>query len=1107
MAMRKDWITEVSKVTDEDLILGIDLGISSCGWALIRDPEKGGGIVALGVRMFDAPETDKERTPTNQLRRTHRGLRRVLRRRRQRMRDIRQLFKAHRLIADDDRGALRIDQLDPWQLRADALERKLTPAELAVALSHIARHRGFKSNSKRDQGANAADETSKMKKQIEGNRKRLGQYRTIGEMFAKDAEFRDRKRNRDGNFDRSVLRDDQLREVRLICDAQRRTGNSLASTELEVAFIDIAFRQLPLQDSEDKVGFCNFEAGERRAAKRSPSFELFRFLSRLATIRLKSHRTERALTPDEVAKAARDFGTQNGMTFKRLRGILGLDTEAFDGIPKDEEGKRDIVNRTPSNGCMQGTNAIRKCLGDELFARLSSSGDQLDRIAFVITFREELASIRRGLEELSLEADAVTALMKGVDEGDFSTFKGAGHLSAKACRAINPHLAEGLTYDKACAKAGYDHAAQAETSIDQIANPIARKAFTEALKQVKAITDEYGMPSRMHIELARDVGKSQEEREEIRKGIEKRNKEKDRLREDFKATVGQEPANAEDLMRFELWREQNGRCIYTDREIHPDAIVSADRTVEVDHILPWSRSGDDSFVNKTLCYASANQQKRGQTPYEWLASDSAKWDGFVARVEANKAMKGRKKRNYLLKDATILETKFRERNLNDTRYATRVLLNALARKYPRDSRMHVFSRPGPLTDRLRRGWGIQGMKKTTDGDRLSDDRHHALDALICAATTQSELQKLTRAFQEAERTGSHRDFSKLDPPWPGFVEETKARMAEVFVSRAERQRARGEGHAATIRSIGEYERKSIMDLTPADLERIKDPERNRPLVESLRSWIEAKKPKDRLPLSPQGDVISKVSLIMRKRAPGDVEAATVAGISTSECSPEVYERKSIMDLKPADLERIKDPERNRHIVDSLRSWIEARKPKDQLPRSPKGDVIRKVSLITSKKIDVLVRDGAADRGDMVRVDLFTKPNRRGKLEYYLVPIYRHQVADKVDWPTPPNHAVVGNTPETEWPNMDQDYSFYASIFPMSFIEIEQKDGTIIDGYFRGLDRNTGAIGISPHYSNSGLTKGIGARTLNTFRKFSVDRLGRRFEINKEHRTWHGKVCI
>jgi CRISPR-associated endonuclease Csn1 len=1028
--MRENWISEVRAVDHEDQILGIDLGIASCGWALIRDPEKGGGIIALGVRMFDAPETDKERTPTNQLRRTHRGLRRVLRRRRQRMRDIRQLFKTHQLIGSDNRDALRIAQLDPWQLRAEALDRKLRPEELAVTLAHIARHRGFKSNSKRDQGANAPDETSKMKKQIEANRKRLGQYRTVGELFAREEEFAQRKRNRDGNFDRSVLRDDQLREVQLICDAQRRAGNAVATAELERAFIDIAFRQLPLQDSEDRVGFCNFEKAERRAAKRSYSFELFRFLSRLTTIRLKSGRAERALTPEEVTKASQDFGTQNGMTFKRFRTILGLDAETFDGIPKDEEGKRDIVNRTPSNGCMQGTNAIRKCLGDPLFAELAASGDQLDRIAFVITFREDIASIKRGLEELRLDTAIVATLMKGVDEGDFSAFKGAGHLSAKACRAITPHLAAGLTYDKACAAAGYDHAAQAETGIDQIANPIARKAFTEALKQVKAIVDKYGMPGRMHIELARDVGKSQEERDDIRKGIEKRNKEKDRLREDFKATVGQDATNAEDLMRFELWREQNGRCMYTDREIHPDAIVSTERTIEVDHLLPWSRSGDDSFVNKTLCYASANQQKKGQTPFEWLGADSEKWDDYVARVETNKAMKGRKKRNYLLKDATILETKFRERNLNDTRYATRVLLNTLARKYPRDSRVHVFSRPGPLTDRLRRGWGIQGMKKTTDGERLSDDRHHALDALICAATTQSELQKLTRAFQDAERAGSHRDFSRLDPPWPGFVEETKAQMAEIFVSRPERQRARGEGHAATIRSIGEIEG-----------------------------------------------------------------------------TQRVYERKSIMDLKPADLERIKDPERNRPIVESLGRWIDAKKPKDQLPRSPKGDVIRKVSLITNKKIDVLVRGGAADRGDMVRVDLFSKPNKRGKAEFYLVPVYRHQIADKMDWPTPPNQAVAGNTPEIDWPSMGNEYSFYASIFPMSFIEIEQRDGTLIDGYFRGLDRNTGAIAVSPHYSNEGLTKGIGARTLNAFRKFSVDRLGRRFEIKREQRTWHGKVCI
>jgi CRISPR-associated endonuclease Csn1 len=62
--------------------LGIDLGIASCGWALIETDVAQGQIIACGARTFDAPETDKERTPTNQLRRQFRGMRRVMRRRR-----------------------------------------------------------------------------------------------------------------------------------------------------------------------------------------------------------------------------------------------------------------------------------------------------------------------------------------------------------------------------------------------------------------------------------------------------------------------------------------------------------------------------------------------------------------------------------------------------------------------------------------------------------------------------------------------------------------------------------------------------------------------------------------------------------------------------------------------------------------------------------------------------------------------------------------------------------------------------------------------------------------------------------------------------------------
>jgi CRISPR-associated endonuclease Csn1 len=279
-------------------------------------------------------------------------------------------------------------------------------------------------------------------------------------------------------------------------------------------------------------------------------------------------------------------------------------------------------------------------------------------------------------------------------DGALDAFTGTGHISAKAARKIFPGLLQGLTYDKACAQAGYDHTASSERhafdvgvngkealarilsqqriSRELVGSPTARKALIEAVKQVKAIIEKYGVPDRIYIELARDVGKSIEERREIQFEIEKRNKQKDKLRELFEKEVGRPPQDAErgaeELLRFELWNEQNGRCLYTDTYISPAQLAAPDNSVQVDHILPWSRFGDDSFLNKTLCTAKANQEKKGRTPYEWFKADKTpeEWDKFVARVETVKYMKGIKKRNYLLKNAEEAAEKFPNRNLNDT---------------------------------------------------------------------------------------------------------------------------------------------------------------------------------------------------------------------------------------------------------------------------------------------------------------------------------------------------------------------------------------------------------------------------------------------------------
>jgi CRISPR-associated endonuclease Csn1 len=1033
-------------------ILGVDGGIASTGWAVIELPNDGqnndlpqGQIVAAGARTFESAETDKERTPKNQIRRQYRGQRRVINRRRQRMNAIRDLFVSHQLLPTAAKDALRAPNLDPWQLRAAGLDRRLSAQEFAVALGHIARHRGFRSNAKRDRGANAAPDSSKMLSAIDATREKLSRYRTVGEMISCDPFFTGRRRNRAGDFSRSILRSDQEQETEILFKAQRRLGSELASTALETSFADKAFSQKPLQSSDAMVGPCPFETGERRAAKSSPAFEQFRLLSRLTTIKLITGRSEERLTADQISAAMDGFGKTQSLKFDGLRKRLDLDPNTrFAGVGIGEEKKRDVAARL--GGCMEGTAALRKVIaaaaGDLSWQALFARGDQLDSIAAVLTFREDEREIRSGIDETGVDTPISDAIMAALQDGAFVKFKGAGHISARAARAIIPGLRRGLVYSEAAEEADYDHTAKPATAIKDIGSPVARKALSEMLKQVVAVEQVHGPFDRIHIEMARDVGKSIEERGKIERGIKDRTADKERAREDLKQLLNVTHVSANDLLRYELWKEQAGKSLYSGAPLPIQAVLETDNRVQVDHILPWSRFSDDSYINKTLCLTGENHDKEDRTPHEWITADkpSAEWDEFAARVESA-TIKGRKKRNFLLKDAKSVEDKFRERNLNDTRYATRVLLDELKRRYPAgdDKKQRVFARPGELTSKLRRAWGLNSLKKLPSGERTSDDRHHALDAIVVAAITNSELQRLTRAFQHAERMGLSRDFANLPEPWTGFRIEAENRHTNLTVSRAEVRRARGEAHKATIKQIRDvdgarlvFERKPIDKLNLADLDLIPVPE-------------------------PYGKVADPMKL----------HTAT---------------------------------------VDALRTWIMDGKPKtdDRLPRSPKGDVIRKIRVQTTAKIAVEVRGGTADRGEMVRVDVFQKQNAKGTRQFFTIPIYPHEVAECSD---PPNRAVqTGGI--AKWPVIDVSYDFLWSVYPMSLLQLTKSEGETIIGYFRGLDTNTGAFKISPvnDLSLDLIKKGIGVRTLLDFKKLTIDRLGNIAEVAPEVRTWRGKVC-
>ena len=625
-------------------ILGIDLGIASIGWGVIETGEPDGSVVATGVRCFDAPLVDKTGEPKSAQRRAARGARRVIRRRRQRMNAVRKLLHQNGLLPTASDSALhealrRVSPkgthppVTPWMLRAVAHERALTGDELAVILGHIARHRGFRSNSKSEGNANAADETSKMKKAMEATREGLAKYRSFGEMLANDEKFADRKRNRDKDYSHTAKRADLEDEVRAIFSAQQRLGNRAATGKLAATFSEAAFFQRPLQDSEALVGKCPFEPEHKRTARRAPSFELFRFLQRLAHLRIAIGRIERPLTQDEVAQASQGFGeTTKTISFASLRKTLDLDPNArFAGIPKDKESKLDVAART--GGAAYGTKTLRDVLGDAPWQSLVKTPEKLDRIAETLSFREDFDSIKKGLEDLGLDNLVVDELLKAAAQGAFKDFTRAAHISALACRNIIPGLREGLVYSDACARAGYDHSARAAVSLDSINSPVTRKAFGEAIKQVRAVAREYGPFDFIHIELAREVGKSAEERAKLTKGLEDRTAEKEKRRKEATEHLGRAVSDDE-LLRYELAKEQNFKCIYSGDPIDPKGVAANDTRYQVDHILPWSRFGDDSYINKTLCTTEANQNKRGRTPFEWFETDKteAEWMEYVARV-------------------------------------------------------------------------------------------------------------------------------------------------------------------------------------------------------------------------------------------------------------------------------------------------------------------------------------------------------------------------------------------------------------------------------------------------------------------------------------------
>ncbi|MBS0462767.1 MAG: type II CRISPR RNA-guided endonuclease Cas9, partial [Proteobacteria bacterium] len=763
--------------------LGLDIGIASVGWCVLGDHR----IIDLGVRAFDKAETPDRGESLNKVRRDARLLRRRLYRRAWRLTKLARLLAHHGLIANADvlkhQPSKGFKTPNLWELRVEALDRKLSGEEWGRVIYHLCKHRGFHWYSKAEQAKQENEAGAKggsVKYGLGETEKLMAKWntRTIGEAIWRE-HFRQEERNghtlfvgtarnKAGNYDKAlsrVLLDAELGEL---FAAQRGFGNPHANEALEARVrgngdqrTGLFWEVKPALSGENllkMLGHCTFEKSEKRAPKASFTTERHVWLTRLNNLRIVVNGVSRALSDDERRIALPlPYGYANGsVTYKQLRaalGQIGLDHFNFIGINDDKE--KDVLGKVPAFAAL--SKAMKDAGLESEWKKISTNAlggrpEQLDDIARILSVFKDDAEVERELRKLNLPGgDRMVEALLPISFDKFSS------LSLKALRKIVPEMEKGLRFDEAVKAAGYEHHSQIQRSegkrpylppfyagrdgngkmlfrddIDVPRNPVVLRALNQARKVVNAIIREYGAPAQVHIEMARDLSRPLDERRDIEKQQKEFRERNDHARDQFTGTFERRP-NGRDFEKWLLYREQDGKCAYCLSPLAAGSDVASifvENRTQVDHALPYSRSFDDSRNNKVVVHTRCNQDKGNRTPYEYLdgAGDSERWQTFAAWVQSNHSYRLAKRNRLLRKNYGREEQEgFKDRNLNDTRYICKFFKQYVEDNLQLSSdskRCVVLS--GQLTGFLRARWGLTKLRE-------GSDRHHALDAAVVAA--------------------------------------------------------------------------------------------------------------------------------------------------------------------------------------------------------------------------------------------------------------------------------------------------------------------------------------------------------------------------------------
>jgi CRISPR-associated endonuclease Csn1 len=470
-------------------------------------------------------------------------------------------------------------------------------------------------------------------------------------------------------------------------------------------------------------------------------------------------------------------------------------------------------------------NAIEKYSGSETWRQLNNDTATLDTIAEALTYCKSDETRTAYLKERHITDQGIidAALTLNMDK--------LANFSKTALTNLLNYMGYGpvMLFHEAKEKCGYGKTDYQKQPILEPytgffeKNPVVARVIAQTRKVVNAIIRKYSGAypiDQIHIEVATELANSKKRKAEIAQGQARYREDKQRAEERCREK-GLNPDEGQTLLMFRLAEQQNNRCPYTKTPISfeppgsPHEIYIMD--CEIDHIIPMSRSFNDSMNNKVLCKQKANQEKRDRIPFEWFeetyGKNSQEWADYENWVKKLYSMPYPKRLNLLRKSWTEQDKeKFISRNLNDTRYAARHIADYL-RKYFDFSKSQredikdvsrIQLRSGGVTAFLRHIWGL-------NKNREENDLHHALDALVVACSTYGHVYLVSNLSKEIERKGKNwykhfgRDKFK---PGSNIREDIDKIVSDIFVSRMPRHKATAPAHKDTVSSLKNAEVKN-----------------------------------------------------------------------------------------------------------------------------------------------------------------------------------------------------------------------------------------------------------------------------------------------------------